>query len=500
MKKYQVHFTFWQPSGSSTAIQKVQVDGVDTGTSVSVAAGTVYSATVSVMPGHYQTDGSIVVGIVRTNTGTGAFVNEIALEEVTQETPPVCTVPATPNFTNAYGYLLLNGVPAPVNTVVQAFNPRGDVVGCFVVDAEGQYGFMRIYGEDTSVSPAIPGMRSSEMVAFRVNGAKAVATPSLYWDGDKASHQVDLDAGPTIGQTILLTPGQWDLMSFRVRPPVPLVQTVLSSISDPRRYERVLSEAGIYDPILPDVYNTLKEMHGGEGFWIRITAGATANLLVEGLSMPVTTSLSLHAGWNWIGYLPEVTLPVTVALQSIEGKYLLVHSTDKTFDPALPGFSTLKQMKPGEGYLIRTTEDAELVYPSGGGAAAEGVEMEEIEVCADAPPSPYFTVLYGTVWVNGLPALPGTKIEVLTPQGELAGCFTVQQGGRYGFMHVYGADALGTAGFSDAGALHFRVNGQEVLPAKPIHWSDDKVPHRVDLGGPMKSDLPSGQPEGTIVP
>jgi len=306
---------------------------------------------------------------------------------------------------------------------------------------------------------------------------------------------VDLDAGPTIGQTLLLTPGQWNLMSFRVRPPVPLVQTVLSSISDPRRYDRVLGETAIYDPALPDVYNTLKEMHGGEAFWIHITSGATANLLVEGLTMPVTTPIHLHTGWNWVGYLPDVTLPVTVALQSIAGKYLLVHSMDKTFDPALPNFSTLKQMKPGEGYLIRMTEGADLVYPSGVGAAAEVARVEEDEICAGALPSPYFMVLYGTVWVNGVPALPGTKVEVLTPRGDIAGCFRVQQGGRYGFVHVFGADDMGTPGFWADEALRFRVNGQEIAPLTPVLWGDDKAPHRVDLGTRMKFTPPPSEPE-----
>jgi hypothetical protein len=496
MKKYQVHFTFWQSSGSSTAIQKVQVDGVDTGTSVSVAAGTVYSATVSVMPGHYQTDGSIVVGIVRTNASTGAFVNEIALEEVTQEVQYECVVPTTPNFSNVYGSVLLNGLAAPANTVVQAFNPRGDVVGCFVVESTGLYGFMAVYGEDTTVTPSIPGMRTGEMVSFRVNGAKAVTTPSYYWDGDKMAHRVDLDAGPTVGQTILLRPAEWNLMSFRVRPPVPLVQTVLSSISDPRRYDRVLAETAIYDPALPDVYNTLKEMHGGEAFWIHITSGATANLLVEGLSMPVTTPIPLHAGWTWFGYLPEVSLPVTVALESIAGKYLMVTNGRQTFDPTLPEFSTLKQMKPGEGYLIRMTEAADLVYPAGGASAA-GIDTAEAELCADAPASPYFTVLYGTLWLNGLLALPGTKVEVLTPRGDVAGCFTVQQGGRYGFVHVYGEDDIGTLGFRADEAMTFRINGQEIVPATPMLWSDDKALHKVDLGRPMRMENGSPPPEPT---
>jgi PKD repeat protein len=45
----------------------------------------------------YAADGSIIVGIVRTNaTATGAFVNEIALEELTAVLPPVADFTASP--------------------------------------------------------------------------------------------------------------------------------------------------------------------------------------------------------------------------------------------------------------------------------------------------------------------------------------------------------------------------------------------------------------------
>jgi len=44
-------------------------------------------------------------------------------------------------------------------------------------------------------------------------------------------------------------------------------------------------------------------------------------------------------------------------------------------------------------------------------------------------------------------------------------------------------------------ALRFRVNGQEIVPADPVLWSDDKEPHRVDLGTRMKTTVPPSEPE-----
>jgi PKD repeat protein len=53
---------------------------------------------------------------------------------------------------------------------------------------------MYVYGEDTSVSPPVPGMRAGEEVAFYVDGNLAVASPVLFWQNDFELHQVDLNA------------------------------------------------------------------------------------------------------------------------------------------------------------------------------------------------------------------------------------------------------------------------------------------------------------------
>ncbi|MBC7227755.1 MAG: PKD domain-containing protein [Thermoflexales bacterium] len=97
-KQYQVHFTFWQPSGTAR-IQKVQIDGADTGLTVNTGDYQVHRVSVDVPASAYASDRNIVVSIVRTNAATGAFVNEIALEELTltpESVPPVADFTASP--------------------------------------------------------------------------------------------------------------------------------------------------------------------------------------------------------------------------------------------------------------------------------------------------------------------------------------------------------------------------------------------------------------------
>jgi len=481
-QRYNVHLTFWQGSGTTPTTLKVQIDGLDTGTTVNLETGVRQDISLSVPSAYYQDDGSIVVGIVRPDVN-GPFVNEIALEEETLPFKSQCVVQETPYFSDVYGSVTINGQPASVDTVVQAISPRGNTVGCFTVGTAGLYGFMRVYGEDATANPPIPGMRDGELVAFRVNGAPAVATPSFYWHDDHASHRVNLAAGGIEGHSILVKPG-WNLFSFRVEPPTPLVAQVLHTIDG--RYDRVLGETGVYVPSLPDVYNTLKELHSKQGYYLRLTGSTSANLLVDGVPQAANTPIPLHKGWNWIGYLPQATLPVTQALQSIAGLYQRVLSLDKTYDPALPEFSTLKEMKSGEGYLIYMNQAATLTYPAGGGAGGPGSRgaEEALELGCPGQPTPYATLVYGTLSLNGAPAPAGTRVEVVTSRGEVAGCFVVVRAGQYGLMHVYGADNTAQppiGGFQEGEPLHFRVGGIPASTSIAPSWQDDKTPHRVDL-------------------
>ncbi len=104
---------------------------------------------------------------------------------------PCDSVRTTPYFTHYYGSLTLGSIAAPVGTVVQARDPRGDIVGCFVVQTAGYYGLMRVYGEDSD--GGIPGMRDDETVTFLVSGEIATSVPAiLHWHNDRSYHEVPL--------------------------------------------------------------------------------------------------------------------------------------------------------------------------------------------------------------------------------------------------------------------------------------------------------------------
>ena len=487
-KRYNVHLTFFQGNTAAQVALKVQLDGFDTGSTFYLNPSEKRPVTIAVPPAYYQEDSSFEISVIRLDS-KGPFVNEIALEEETLPVTGCGSVQATPYSTIAYGNVLINSAPAVVGTKIEALNTKGDLVGCFLTTKEGLYGYMPIYGEDVGSSPAIPGMKANEMVRFRVNGAPAFTSTSLYWQDDHDQHQVDLNLVPLSSQTITLKPG-WNLIGFNLDLPWPSLPIVLQPIQG--RFDRVLSETGFYSPAMQPQFNTLNELYPGKGYFIRVTGTTTITLMVEGLPLPPDSLISLHTGWNWISG-PSTAMTPAQALASIQGKHQLVRSLDKVYDPARPEFSTMTAMRPGEGYQIYMSQAADLLYPQTGANAAASLEKAESRstdpACSEVNRTPASMMVFGTIDAGEQQVPLGTTVKVYTPQGELAGCAVIDQEGRLPYMQVYGAYEL-EPGFQAGEPLTFHINGYSVDLTSDIFWySDFQVEEAVLLLQPL--DLPN---------
>lgn len=487
-KRYKAAVTIYQCTGSAV-IQKLDMDGNIVGADLVVQSGQPYVTTRRVPLSLYQGDGSIVLSIIRTNSTINAMVSEISLEEETVSTNAGCSgyINMTPYATQVFGSVYINGQPAPVGTIVTAEDPRGDVVGCMDVKTAGLYPYMFVYGEDASASPAVGGMRAGEPVRFRVDGVLAVGTPLLQWQNDSNQHRVDLNAGITSNQAMLLKSG-WNFISFRVEPPVPLVDNVLDSISG--KYCRVLGMNATSNCALAPEYRALKELHPGNGYFLHITNTTSVFATVEGLALPADRPIALNPGWNWIGYYPTATLPISVALGGIAGKYARVLSLDSLYNPTEPDFSTLAQMETSKGYRIFITSTAPitLVYPgvvmqagADGGIPIEQSEMQPNsstdEICAGVQPTPKIAFVYGRLG-GGAGMSAGTKVEAITPDGEIAGCVVTSHTGRYGYMAVFGKEGA-IPGFLAGQTIRLRING--IVRDTGVVWADNSSANRFDV-------------------
>ncbi|MBQ7259384.1 MAG: LamG domain-containing protein, partial [Paludibacteraceae bacterium] len=174
-----------------------------------------------------------------------------------------------------------------------------------------------------------------------------------------------LEVTNRLQQTLALQPS-WNWISLNIMP-------VSSQIEK------------VFEPVLSDIIvaksktqtftvNTSDTTYGGTLKTIgvntsyRVKALRKALLTIEGTAINCAqTPLTIHKGWNWIGYLPLQTMSVKDALADIEPAVddLLKSKTAFAVYDGSQWVGTLTRMAAGEGYmyLSRAAEDFTFRYP-----------------------------------------------------------------------------------------------------------------------------------------
>ena len=288
----------------------------------------------------------------------------------------------------------------------------------------------------------------------------------------------NLVTSPTSIQSIVLADG-WTLLSFNRVTASAAVTEVMASVEG--SYDRILGEDGSYVTALPPGFNTLREMSPGKAYWVHATNPVT--LTLTGSLMPVNTPIELHTGWNWVGYLPQASMPVTQALASIEGKYTRVIGDDGSFVTSLPpSFNTLKTMEPGKGYLIYITDAATLTYPSDAGTFDQ---TSTFAAAANCTPVENRTTLFHEVYGAITPETCGPAGAMVTAHrtdGVAVGCFEIENSGSYGLMRIYQQDpnSPGIPALPPGECVHFRINGVPVRANGSDAWCPPAESFSVD--------------------
>ena len=163
-------------------------------------------------------------------------------------------------------------------------------------------------------------------------------------------------------QQIPVTTG-WNLVSFYLQPPDPAVSPTMTTITP--IMAQVKDEFGVYFPNQNPIFNSLKKVINGQGYWVRTTQ--TGSINQQGIALkPETVAIPLQAApaWNLIGYPCQYEQEVSVALASILPQVLQVKNVDEFFDPSFsPIFNSLKVLKPGSGYWIQVNAPTTLYFP-----------------------------------------------------------------------------------------------------------------------------------------
>lgn len=119
----------------------------------------------------------------------------------------------------------------------------------------------------------------------------------------------------------------------------------------------------------------------------------------------------------------------------------------------------------------------------------------------EVAPTPFFTILYGYVFISGKPAPTGTVIQFVTPRGEIAGEWIVDENeGILRSTMVYGQDSFGTPGFLMGEKIEILVNGfiSEYTPT--LYWQNDWELHPVNISVTTSLEITSMcNPQGIAI-
>ena len=82
-------------------------------------------------------------------------------------------------------------------------------------------------------------------------------------------------------------------------------------------------------------------------------------------SKPETSVISLHKGWNWIGYVPAIDQSVSDALTLLNASENAIIKSEDDFATFANGAwtGTLDVMEPGRGYMYYSDKDVTFTYP-----------------------------------------------------------------------------------------------------------------------------------------
>lgn len=132
------------------------------------------------------------------------------------------------------------------------------------------------------------------------------------------------------------------------------------------------------------------------------------NTTIAHAGVPVNLSLSsigLNAGWNWIGYFPQTSQPISNALASVSlsnNDYIKNQTKTATYYTGFGWFGTLTDMTPADGYMIKVASPATLTYPLPPAKKGQNYFLEETETSFNPAEYEYNGTVTAAVNVEGI--------------------------------------------------------------------------------------------------
>lgn len=173
----------------------------------------------------------------------------------------------------------------------------------------------------------------------------------------------------------------WNWMSFNLAFPNPDLDSALVSLNHPQNdLMKGQNAFSIY-------FNgggwlgSLNTLNNSTMYVYRADVPDTLRMLGNLLD-PSSTPIPLASGWNWIGYIPNYSLPINDALSSVPAQTGDLIKSQVSFaqyiNPQFGWIGNLKYMQPPNGYQLKIATPGTLIYPPPptNKAAAQGQHQE----------------------------------------------------------------------------------------------------------------------------
>ncbi|MFT4532664.1 MAG: hypothetical protein ACI9P5_000008 [Saprospiraceae bacterium] len=160
--------------------------------------------------------------------------------------------------------------------------------------------------------------------------------------------------------------GGWNWLSFNLALEEPSPDSVLVNINDPINgiFKSQTEFAQYADGF--GWFGSLNTIGNVSSYQLRINNYDT--LLLQGnLIDPDTVDIPISIGWNWIGYTPRSPLPINTALDSItllDGDLIKSQTEFAQFVSGFGWIGTLRNLRPNEGYILKSSVEDVLQYPN----------------------------------------------------------------------------------------------------------------------------------------
>ena len=251
------------------------------------------------------------------------------------------------------------GVAQSENDIIAAFTGT-ECVGIahpqYLNTYDAWYVMMTVYGNARSKTPLQFRLWNAESgityASVNVLPESFPFSPNMV--RGTVANPVILEVTNQLQQTLQLQKA-WNWISLNINPIVASPQKVFEPVLGDITTVKSKTQFFTVNPADKTYGGTLKTMDVTSSY--RVNALHETSLSIDGTAINCAqTPITIHTGWNWIGYLPLQTMSVGDALADIEpasGDHIKSKTAFAVYDGS-QWVGTLTRLTPGEGYMYQS--------------------------------------------------------------------------------------------------------------------------------------------------